>query len=143
MSGITKELASQRMSTIGEMRALTGAGCRKIAGKLGLHYTTVANYLKKDDVKELIDNHQKYIASFAPFVAQKFIDLCFSKDEGIATKNIAQYQTAMGIVGSHPSLFIQNVWQDNRVINYEPHIQAIINNQVQDAIEGEIIEVKE
>jgi predicted transcriptional regulator len=143
MSGITKEIATQRMTTIGEMRALTGAGCRKIAEKLGIHYATVANYLKKDDVKELIDNHQKYIASFAPFVAQKFIDLCFSPNEEIATKNIAQYQKAMGIVGTQTSFFIQNVQQDNRVINYEPHIQQIIDNQVQDAIDGEIIEVKE
>ncbi len=142
MPGITKQLASQRNATIAEMRALTGAGCRKIAEKLGIHYTTVANYLKKDDVRELIDNHQKYLASFAPFVGQKFMDLCFSSDEAIATRNIAQYQTAMGIVGSHPSVFIQNIYQSNQIINYSPHIQAIIEQQIDTAIDGEIIEEK-
>lgn len=142
MAGITEQVASQRNTTIAEMRALTGAGCRKIAEKLGIHYTTVANYLKKDEVKELIDNHQKYLASFAPFVGQKFIDLCFSENEEIATKNIAQYQKAMGIAGTQTSVFMQNIYQDNRSINYQPHIQAIIDREQDSILDGEIIEDK-
>lgn len=122
---------------------LAGKNQRQIAEEHDISQAQVSRILSKDEQKTLIDNAVQHNIKELETALLRHDSLIASKDEGIALKGVDLRYKVVGIATPHPSVFIQNVHQDNRVINYEPHIQRIIDNQVQDAIDGEIIEVKE
>lgn len=125
--------------TIARLRAM-GKNCREIGKEVDLSHSQVALRLKDKDVSDRITGIVKYYASFDKEVQKGFMALVLDTDKDVRLKAVSEYHKVMGITSPHPSVLIQKIYQDNRVITYAPHIQAIINQQVDNSIEGEIIE---
>lgn len=136
-----KEKKALQGLTIARLRAI-GKNCREIGKEVNLSHVQVANRLKDSDVSKRINGIVKYYASFDKQVQAGFMALVLDIDKEVRQKAITEYHKVMGITTPHPSILIQKIYQDNRVINYSPHIQAIIEQQIDTAIDGEIIEEK-
>ncbi len=136
-----KENKARQNKTIIALRA-EGKSVREIGKEIDLHHSNVAKRLKDSDVSKRINGIVKYYASFDKQVQAGFMALVLDGDKEVRQKAITEYHKVMGITTPHPSILIQKIYQDNRVINYSPHIQAIIEQQIDTAIDGEIIEEK-
>ena len=134
-----KAKKQQQNVTIAQLRA-TGKNCREIAKCVNLSHVQVSRRLKDSDVKDRIDGMLKYYVSYDKEVQAKFMSLVLSDIPDIRQKAITEYHKVMGITTPHPSISIERLYVDNRSINYQPHIQAMIDKEQGQVLEGEIIE---
>lgn len=111
----TNPARQQRDTTIAEMR-LQGKSIREIAKEIGLDKSQVCRVLNDKEVKEILDKVHRFYGGFAEDVGREFMGLCLlSSDPAIREKAIKEYHKIMGISPAHtPSIFIQNLYQDNR-----------------------------
>lgn len=127
-------------NTIAELRS-QGLSCREISAKLGLHYTQIAKRLRDSDVQDILNETMKFYSLHAEDIRIKFMGLCKHFDPTISSKNIAEYHKVMGMNSPHTSIFIQNLYQDNRKQIISPHVQDIISKYSTDS--AEVIELIE
>lgn len=113
-------------TTIAELRS-QGLTCREISAKLGIHFTQIARRLKDSDVQDIMNETFKFYSLHAEEIREKFIGLCKHSNPDIKSKNIAEYHKVMGMNSPHASIYIANLYQDNRKQIISPHVQAIIN----------------
>lgn len=137
----TKDLLAQTTNATIVALVLEGMKQADIAKKFGCNKSTICRRLQDDDVRELLEYGAKRSALRVPAACDAIDDLLESDDEGIKYKAAELTFKKTGILASQTAnIYINHLYQDNRVTNYEPHIQALINSQVDDSIEGEIIE---
>lgn len=101
---------------------IQGMSTAEIAAEIGLDKSQVSRVLNTDHIKEIIqDNLTKMVASL-PGIRKRFIKLCYSKNENVATKNIHKFLDVMGVSPSHtPNTLIQNIFADKAQINTTQH----------------------
>lgn len=121
---------------------ISGISQKDVAKGYGLDQSQVSRILKTDEAKALIDEAVQHNILQLPVALERHDNLILSIDEAIALKAIDLRYKVMGISTPHPPVSVLNIYQNNQIISYSPHIQAIIEQQVDDSIDGEIIEEK-
>ena len=104
--------------TIAQQRS-AGQTPEQIAKNVGLSKRSVYRVLEQDGSKKILDKvYQRYILA-APGIAKRFIKLCYSDDEAIASRNISKFHDMIGMMPSHTqSVFIQQIF--NTQVNAIP-----------------------
>ncbi len=140
--GVNTAKRAEQNATIAGLRS-QGMNCRDIGKELNLSHSQIAKRLKDSDIQDILSETLKYYATYADKIAFDFIALCDHEDPVIRGKNIAEYHKVMGMNSPHTSIFIQNLYQDNRKQIISPHVQAIINQYSSNLpIDVELIEDK-
>ena len=119
---------------------LSGISQKDVAKGYGIDQSQVSRILKSDEAKALIDKAVQHNILQLPVALKRHDQLILSIDEAIALKAIDLRYKVMGISTPHPPVSVLNIYKDNVIISYSPHIQSIIDNQVDDCIDGEVIE---
>ena len=134
-----KKSPSLRDVTIASLRA-KGQTCREIAKKVHLSHMQVSRELKKESIKDKLEEMLSYYATYTEDVAKGFMELVLDDDKDVRSKNIVEYHKVMGINTPHAPIFIQQIFQDNRVQILSPHVQQLLTDHFIQTIEGEVIE---
>ena len=134
-----KKSATLRDVTIATLRA-KGQTCREIAKEVHLSHMQVSRELKKESIKDKLEEMLSYYATYTEDVAKGFMELVLDDDKDVRSKNIAEYHKVMGINTPHAPFFIQQIFQDNRVQILSPHVQQLLTDHFTQTIEGEVIE---
>jgi len=134
-----KKSATLRDVTIATLRA-KGQTCREIAKEVHLSHMQVSRELKKESIKDKLEEMLSYYATYTEDVAKGFMELVLDDDKDVRSKNIAEYHKVMGINTPHAPIFIQQIFQDNRVQILSPHVQQLLTDHFTQTIEGEVIE---
>ena len=121
----------RRNLAIAEQRA-AGVDPAVIAQSHGVSKATVYNVLQQDRSKEILEQVYKRYVAAAKGIGKRFVKLCHSDDEAIASKNIAKFHDIMGFSPSHSqSVFIQQIF--NTTINQVPDDVVNVISRYMDA----------
>ena len=103
-----------------------------IAKQNGVSQKTVYNVLQQDRSKEILEQVYKRYVAAAKGIGKRFVKLCHSDDEAIASKNIAKFHDIMGFSPSHSqSVFIQQIF--NTTISQVPDDVVNVISKYMDA----------
>jgi len=94
----------------------------EIAAILGVDQSTISRALSTEKAQRIIERVQNRYIAAAKGISKRFIRLCHSPEDSIATKNIAEYHKYIGIAPSHaPSIFIDKLYNqtNNTVISQD------------------------
>lgn len=120
--------------TIAKLRAI-GQSCREISKAVHLSHSQVAKKLKDPEIKKIIESFQRYYISYGEKVQKGFMELVLSKDPKVRQKAIEEYHSVIGISPSHTSsIFIKNLYQDNRQQILSPDVVELLGKHLQDNI---------
>ena len=131
----TNPARKQRDTTIAEMR-LQGKSSREIAKEIGLDKSQVCRVLNDKEIKKILDEVHRFYGGFAEDVGREFMSLCLlSSDPAIREKAIKEYHKIMGIAPTHTqSIYIRNLYQDNRQQIVAPEVLSLLGKHLQDNI---------
>jgi len=124
---------------IAELR-LEGKTLREIGKITGRTKDTIAKRLKKEHVRKLLEYGARREAMRIPAACDTLDQLLQSEDEGIRMKVAEITLKNMGIASPHASIFIQNIYHDQRIQLISPHVQEILHQHLGQVIDGEVIE---
>ena len=112
----------RRDLTITELRS-QGKSVREIGQEVGISKQRVSQILNDKEIKEILDDTQRYYVSKAPEVKKEFIRLCLGAEkESDRVKAIGDYNKIIGITPMHTqSPFIQQIYVDNRTVTSDTH----------------------
>lgn len=97
---------------------LSGMSQSEIAEKVGLSQVQISNILKDDNIKAVINDTIKGMVLAAPQIGNKLIAHCLDEDDkGISVKAISEYNKAIGIVGTHANVYVNNLMVSNQTLN--------------------------
>lgn len=102
--------AKQHKETALKMR-LNGSSQHEIAKAIGVGQSAVSKMLSDSDIKVLLNQCQRRMASEATKVTDKFMSHCYSESDKISLDAIKHYHQITGIAPSHAqSPFIQQIF---------------------------------
>ena len=119
---------------------LEGKTLREIGKMVNRDKDTIARRLKKEQIRELIVYGSKREAMRIPAACDVLDGLLNSVDEAIKLKVAEGTLKNVGISTPHAPVFIQQIFQDNRVQILSPHVQQLLTDHFIQTIEGEVIE---
>ena len=104
---------------IAELRA-TGKSVLEIAKETSLSHQRVSQILSDKQIKEILEEAQRYYISKAPEIKENFIKLCMDENKKISLDAIKEWHKITGIAPSQiQSQFLQQIYVDNRTISPE------------------------
>ena len=101
---------------------MQGKNQRDIAAALDVSQSTVQRALTTEKAQRIIERVQNRYIAAAKGISKRFIKLCHSPEDTIATKNISEYHKYIGIAPSRtPSIFIDKLYNqtNNTVISQD------------------------
>lgn len=102
------------------IQSATGTDTKTLAKSHHITQRQVQRILKDDQCKAILDHTMRVNISHAKGINKQFLTMCYPDKDGkvdrkIQLDAIKQYHKITGIAPSHAtSLFIQNIYQDNR-----------------------------
>ena len=129
-----KAVPKEKIEELAKLSAI-GKSCKEISNEVHLEKSTIAKKLKDVDAKKILESFQKYYLTYAQDVKRGFMELVLSKDPAVRQKAISEYHSILGISPSHtPSIFINNLYQNNRQQIVAPEVTKLLGKHLKDNI---------
>lgn len=145
---ITKQTAIQKAKKIRNVtiagQIATGQSVTDVAAEHNISKVQTYRILQDDQCKDILDHVMRVNIAHAKGINKKFLQHCYSEDDKLSLDAIKQYQKNVGIAPSHAtSLFIQNIYNDNRTLIPEDvgKLFGLLSGQAagdEDVIDGEL-----
>ncbi len=132
----------QRINRDLSVATLTAKGYsqHEVANKLGISQPRVNQLLSDDKVRQLLQDTVRVYASHAKGIRKQFIKLCYSDDEGIQSKNIAEWHKIMGIAPVHTSsVYITQIIGQQTIVS-NPTVLAALSHVLDAQLSGIAVE---
>lgn len=125
---------------VGAMMRLQGKSYWDIAQELGVSKPTAWRKLQTKEAKDIVDAGTKELIRFVPVIVKNYAELLQSTDESIKLKANEAVSKIIGIMGSHTSLVVNNIYNDNRQQILSPGMVDMIGSGLTEGNSEDIID---